>query len=217
MYKKIIIQTTIKILTGLHIGAGGSFSPIGAVDSPVIRDKRTQHPIIPGSSLKGKLRSLLSRSLKGDIVEHDGDPEQVLRLFGSSAPVRKSRLQFSDAFVSNLDVFSEIGLTEIKFENAIDRGTCESTPRQIERVLSGVEFEAVIVYEAEDDNQIEEDMQNLAKCMKLLQFDYLGGHGTRGSGRISFTKIDIRDIDGKEITDIKACFEDVKKYELLPL
>lgn len=61
MFGKLIIECRIRVVTGLHIGGSDSFSFIGAVDSPVITDPYTQQPIIPGSSLKGKIRTLLSR------------------------------------------------------------------------------------------------------------------------------------------------------------
>lgn len=51
------------VVTGLHIGASSAFSAIGAVDSPVISDIRTNMPMIPGSSLKGKMRSLLAKNI----------------------------------------------------------------------------------------------------------------------------------------------------------
>lgn len=47
---------------GLHIGGSDEFAPIGAVDKTVIRDPYTKEPIIPGSSMKGKIRSLLRRN-----------------------------------------------------------------------------------------------------------------------------------------------------------
>lgn len=52
MFAKIEINGTIEIVTGLHIGGSSAFSAIGAVDSPVIKDGRTNMPMIPGSSLK---------------------------------------------------------------------------------------------------------------------------------------------------------------------
>jgi CRISPR-associated protein Csm3 len=61
MYSKLKISATLEVKTGLHIGGSDTFSAIGAVDSPVIRDSRTGKPIIPGSSLKGKMRVLLNR------------------------------------------------------------------------------------------------------------------------------------------------------------
>lgn len=67
MYAKIIVNADLEVLTGLHIGGSFAYSAIGALDSPVISDPRTNRPIIPGSSLKGKLRTLLVRSIRRDI------------------------------------------------------------------------------------------------------------------------------------------------------
>ena len=61
MFAKIEISGTIEIVTGLHIGGSSAFSAIGAVDSPVIMDTRSKQPMIPGSSLKGKMRALLAK------------------------------------------------------------------------------------------------------------------------------------------------------------
>lgn len=46
---------TIFTRTPLHVGAGSS---VGAVDQPIIRERHTGFPVIPGSSLKGVLADL---------------------------------------------------------------------------------------------------------------------------------------------------------------
>ncbi len=56
-YAKIEITGTLTVLTGLQIGAGDGFSAIGAVDKPVVRDPLSRLPMIPGTSLKGKVRT----------------------------------------------------------------------------------------------------------------------------------------------------------------
>lgn len=61
MLNKYLIKAKIEVLTGLHIGGGEGFSAIGAVDKVVIKDPISNLPIIPGSSLKGKIRSLLAK------------------------------------------------------------------------------------------------------------------------------------------------------------
>ena len=48
---KLLIGAVLTVKTGLHIGDSSDFAPIGAVDSPFIRDPLTKAPIIPGSSL----------------------------------------------------------------------------------------------------------------------------------------------------------------------
>ena len=55
---KLILEANIECLTGLHIGAGKGSLEIGGADNPVVKDAFGR-PYIPGSSLRGKLRSLL--------------------------------------------------------------------------------------------------------------------------------------------------------------
>ncbi len=55
---KFILTGNIVCLTGLHIGGSTVGIEIGGMDNPVIKDPLTDEPLIPGSSLKGKLRSL---------------------------------------------------------------------------------------------------------------------------------------------------------------
>ncbi len=225
MYGKLIVKANIKVRTGMHIGGSSVFSAIGAVDQVVARDPYTHLPIIPGSSLKGKLRTLLSRSMsQGKRCEVTEDPAIIKRLFGCHTPdIILSRLQFSDCFVTpnSIAEFQHVGLTEIKWENAINRITAVANPRQIERVLPGVCFECRITYTIEQESEMQEDLQALAHAMKLLQMDYLGGHGTRGSGRVSFENIDVTDpdqiLEEDRISKLKSIFEDVENYDLLSI
>ena len=203
MYGKILIRCDLEVRTGMHIGGSSAFSAIGAVDSPVVRDPYTGYPIVPGSSLKGKLRTLLARSTCQDI-EHmpafDKDDERILRLFGSSEPVRRSRLQFADAFLSNAKELSNVGV---------------ANPRQIERVIAGAKFGVSIVYDVTYPAQVEEDLSLLAKGMKLLQMDYLGGHGSRGSGRVSLKNFALEGYGAQvDLSRLKSLFDEVDSYEL---
>lgn len=221
MYGKILIHCKLIVCTGMHIGDSSAFSAIGAVDSQVVRDPLTGLPIVPGSSLKGKLRTLLARSISGDIQHmprHDDDDERVKRLFGSSSPVRAARLQFSDCFVSNADEMRRVGITEVKAENGINRADSVANPRFIERVSRGTAFAVNIVYDIADETQISDDLGLLARGMKLLQLDYLGGHGTRGSGRVSLRDFRITAFETKlDAQALKALFQEVEEYELLPV
>lgn len=86
MFAKVMISGTIETVTGLHIGGSGAFSAIGAVDSPVVKDSRTGRPMIPGSSLKGKMRALLAKRYNEDWIAEtpDDDAECLTNLFGSA-------------------------------------------------------------------------------------------------------------------------------------
>lgn len=194
MYGKIRISGDIEVKTGMHIGGSGAFAAIGAVDSPIITDARTNLPMIPGSSLKGKMRSLLAKELNEKILEPNDDHERITRLFGSSKKgnIKRSRVLFSDMVLANEKELRETGLqsmTEVKFENSISRATAIANPRQIERAVRGSVFELDLIYEMENEQELVEDMETLAEAMKLLQYDYLGGSGSRGYGKIQFQNI----------------------------
>lgn len=221
MFGKLIIDCSIRVVTGLHIGGSDTFSFIGAVDSSVITDPYTQQPIIPGSSLKGKIRTLLSRVYAENRCAPDDAPENITRLFGSASPVRQSRLQFSDAKITNAKQLEKIGFTEIKTENGINRVTSVANPRQIERVVSGAVFGERIVYNVENMDELAEDIETLAQGIKLLQLDYLGGHGSRGSGRVSFDTITLSeafaDLDKATTDSLTSKLKKAEKYDPLSL
>lgn len=192
MFAKIEITGTIEVVTGLHIGGSSAFSAIGSVDSPVVKDMQTGHPMIPGSSLKGKMRSLLAKQYNSFVAETpDDDAECLVSLFGSAKKghVHTSRVLFSDSMMSNWEDLKARGLTsqtEIKFENSIKRTTAVANPRQIERVIRGSQFPLNIMYEVKDEETILKDFQILAEGFRLIQYDYLGGNGSRGYGKVTF-------------------------------
>lgn len=62
--KNYIINGEITCKTGLHIGGSLETIEIGGSDNPIIKDTVSNLPFIPGSSIKGKLRSLLELSDK---------------------------------------------------------------------------------------------------------------------------------------------------------
>lgn len=145
------IQGQITLLSGLHIGAGDSGLHIGGTDSPVIKHPHTDQPYIPGSSIKGKLRSLLEW-YTGVVGYTEGKPlsmgsytklptgheqaAQLLKLFGVSGSDKLTDEQLSHGFgltrlsVADANLNSEYAksikdadmpFTEVKFENSINR------------------------------------------------------------------------------------------------
>jgi len=226
LYGKVIFKGVIKTLTGIHIGASKESLEIGGLDAPVIKHPVTGEPYIPGSSLKGKLRSLLEIKFRtedglefnsemkvgGNLIRlhvckkyEDALNCKVCRVFGASGDTNfPARIKLRDA---RLTTFSQEFIkdgTEIKFENSLDRITAASNPRQIERVPAGTEFEFEIIYNVEDLDQLGDDLNNILSTMELLEDDALGGHGSRGYGRVKFYFYDVTArpvesyFDGKE-------------------
>lgn len=204
--KKIIIKGELELLTGLHIGDSKDNVEIGGVDSPVIRRKDNNQPYIPGSSLKGKIRSLLEiatgtnakSNFKFESYKNSKEGELIPKLFGCSDDNNgnPSRIIVRDAYLTkdsaqklyNSD-FTDLPYTEIKYENVINRisGKAEH-PRQIERVPAGVKFEVEFVINIlEEEKNKEQDYINLLEAgIRLLEDDYLGGNGSRGYGKVKW-------------------------------
>lgn len=224
----IEIKAKLVLQTGLHIGAGDSEMHIGGIDNSVIKHPITQSPYIPGSSLKGKIRTLLewrSGAVQSDpltLKDVSKNPEEVkniLRLFGISGDTKNSEQEVAEIGVSRL-AFWDCALnedwenairddnqllTEAKSENTIDRITSTAgNPRQTERVPAGAEFDFKLTL-----RQFEGDKPELLdlvlKGLKLLELDSLGGSGSRGYGKVKFTDLTV---------DGKACnLDDIKPFE----
>jgi CRISPR-associated protein Csm3 len=231
LYDKLKITGKLTLLTGMHIGASNDFAPIGAVDSIVVRDPLKSEPIIPGSSLKGKMRTLLAKAttLESVLPSCNEDEESIKRLFGASQPIIQSRLQFCDLFmtkdsVENLKDKTDLYLTEIKFENNIDRITAVANPRQLERVPAGAEFDFVLVYNLENLEEVEEDFENISTALKLLHMDYIGGSGTRGYGKVKVSGLTIKAMGLKDknysneiIAKLEQKLNECEDYDILSI
>ena len=146
----------------------------------------------------------------------------MYRLFGSSKPIIASRLQFQDSLLSNKtinEIFNgiefDLPYTEIKYENTIDANGI-ANPRQQERVPAEAEFDFKIVYNIEKIEDFKEDMRNILLMMDVLEDDYLGGHGTRGYGRIKFKNLSLElktytEENKKELTTIEKEINNFRK------
>lgn len=207
--KKILIKGKIKTVTGLHIGGSNTSIQIGGLDNPIIRNPLDNKPYIPGSSLKGKIRCLLEQSIgvagtisMGGKIQYgptdlNSGPKAkpILNLFGvasgdnnnipSKFIVRDCNIiDENDELLKNRA--TDLPYTEAKPEIVLDRITAAANPRQLERVPAGVEFSLDLVVNIFDGDKEEEMMNLVFNGMRLLQDDYLGGSGSRGSGQIAF-------------------------------
>lgn len=198
LVKKIKLNTSITLITGLHIGGNSENVEIGGIDNPVIKlASKGDVPYIPGSSLKGKMRCLLEQAAGAPKVGLD---EKVNNLFGITenkainTSNQPSKIIVRDAMLSDdskkmlLDCDNlDMPYTENKFENVIDRvkGIAQH-PRQTERVPAGAKFNAEFVINVWDDDNEQELMALFEKGIRLLENDYLGGSGSRGYGQIKF-------------------------------
>ena len=198
LVKKIKIETTLTLKTGLHIGGSKENVEIGGIDLPVIKlPMKNNQPYIPGSSLKGKMRCLLEQTFGATEV---GGNSKVNDLFGITANKNiphtiPSRLIVRDSMltedtVKEMDRCSDtldLPFTENKYENTINRveGKAEH-PRQLERVPAGAKFHVEFIINVWNTDNADDLLALLEKGIGLLQNDYLGGSGSRGYGQVEF-------------------------------
>ena len=237
---RVILTGRIRAITGLRVGGSASPLAIGGVDLPVIRNVLDQRPYIPGSSLKGKMRSLAekvtsapqNRSIQNVRIHTAGGngrrdfqnedeykrvgAEQYSKywvnpLFGVPGEVGfpisgPTRLVVRDIPMEGATaeklaaIKTDLPFTEIKTEVAIDRITSQATPRQVERVPAGSIFgplEIVLNLFVRSDRDL---LDHLLTCLQLVEDDYIGGHGSRGSGKVVFENLAIHWRSGMNYT-----------------
>lgn len=216
LYGRVFIEAEIKAVTGLHIGGSGAGLEIGGLDKEVVRNPLTKRPYIPGSSLRGKMRSQMEKNLGlrqnnriGQVTIHTCKKEEeykadggckVCHVFGVPAEIGYSGptrlvvrdVQLNDASAEALEkARTDLLYAELKTEVAIDRVTSAAVPRTIERVPAEAVFspaELVFgIYETADY----ERLKVVIDAMQLVEDDYLGGQGSRGSGKVRFMNLKV--------------------------
>jgi len=194
---KVFIQATLRVKTGLHIGSGDVSFKIGGVDNPVVKNPITGKPYVPGSSIKGKIRSLLEASKGKEIDEKykihvcSGDnPCEICKLFGR--PGEEKHFSSGRLIVRDATLIGPDNVLEEKAEVSINRKSAQaSNLRVTERVAAGAEFGAEFILNVFDKEDIKL-LKLLKEGMDLLEKDYLGGSGTRGYGQVEFKDIKYR-------------------------
>lgn len=222
------IDATLEAVTGIHIGSSNSEMHIGGIDSPVIKHPHTDEPYLPGSSLKGKIRSLLEWRF-GLVAANEGKPvsasylskveqgtEQfdgawaIARLFGVSGDANESlardlgptRVSFWDANLCSewrqLRRNNIELLTEEKMENSINRISGVADNPRSIERVPAGSPFKLTITLKKLSVDNELLLTLLLQGLKLLELDGIGGSGSRGYGKVALK--DIR-LDGKDISE----------------
>ncbi|HKQ06255.1 MAG TPA: type III-A CRISPR-associated RAMP protein Csm3 [Blastocatellia bacterium] len=201
LVKYVPITGVLTCKSGLRIGGSKDDIGIGEMDNPIIRHPITKHPYIPGSSLKGKLRTL--SEYRHNKVAADGQPHGckekhclVCRVFGPHKVTDHqhgpTRLIVRDAMLAaeSQDRLAEaqaqgVNFAEVKSENWINRNTGiagHGGLRTQERVPADTKFDftlSVRIFEEDDEQEI---INFIRQALDWLPQDTLGSSGTRGYG-----------------------------------
>lgn len=212
----ITFKGTIECVTGLCIGGSSNSLEIGGVNQEVIKNPLTKEPYIPGSSLKGKMRSELEKKYgsKKEKKEKNNsvfyvDEERfpcgcgkkdclICTIFGAyknqTAKSAPTRIIVRDAMLSKENNYTQDNLIadhrsylERKMENIICRDNDKAdSPRTIERVAAGVLFDFEIMLRIFEGDNVEKMVERVKEGLQLVERSYLGGNGSRGYGQVKF-------------------------------
>ncbi|QEK11535.1 type III-A CRISPR-associated RAMP protein Csm3 [Crassaminicella thermophila] len=192
------LKTVMKVISGIRIVGNSTEINIGGIDNPIIKEPLEGYPYIPGSSLKGVMRSLAEKS-KGLDSLCDCDNCKICTLFGSAKADSKSlrRLIVRDSYLTEnskkiLDKFLPYG-AEIKKENTINRTTGKATPRTLDRIPKGVSFNIYFTIKLYENDKEEDYISFLKSLLKMIEFSGIGGSISRGYGQVSFSELKIED------------------------
>jgi CRISPR-associated protein Csm3 len=213
--KFVVVSGVIHCETGLRIGGTkeGIVEP-GSSENTVIRHPITALPYIPGSSIKGKMRSLLeSDASSGAQILADGKPCKcggclVCKIFGSHGMTNKeiTRILVRDCPLTNeseaeLRMAQEekgLNFVEVKSENIINRKTgvaADKGLRTQERVPAGTEFQMSITIKLFNGDNGDDITKFVLKGLSLLEKDYLGSSGSRGYGKIKINNLEVTEFN----------------------
>lgn len=221
--KNYVLEGELEVITGLCIGGIKESIEIGGVDNIVQstideKDPTKKIPFVPGSSVKGKIRSLLDLTYAEDISGSRKPSNEYIKIgdntikypkngrgalipvvFGVPAEEGKhfsrSRLICRDFMPTEEtkkwwdDNPNIVDGTEVKAENTVNRLTSAANPRFFERVPPRSKFKVELIlsiYEGDDEKEM---LSLLFEGLKMLEDSYLGGLGTRGSGKVKLVNL----------------------------
>ena len=223
--KICLIEGCIELVTGLHIGAGNEEMHIGGTDNPVVKNPVSRRPYIPGSSLKGKMRSLMEWQA-GTVGDTDGKPigfghagrikdegkrtraENILKLFGGAPESDRD-----DAFIRRVGptrlAFWDCPLEENWAKQMDDRGV-SFTEIKMENIIDRIggaaqhprtneRVPAGARFDFRLTMRVHDDeglFPEVLRGLRLVELTGLGASGSRGYGKVRF--LDLRR-DGESI------------------
>lgn len=193
--ERFILEGSLALKTPLHIGSPKTEIDITQVDLPILRDTQEQ-PYVPGSSLKGKVRSEAERiarkeglpvctppdtaAMCGSLKSSTNDLCVCCKIFGTAGNKVSvaSKVRFRDAYPTE-----KIDKTLVRAGIAMDRATgsvARGALYNIEAIPAGASFGFEVVAE----NLLPEQKKLLKAALSSFADSGLGGSTSRGMGKV---------------------------------
>lgn len=202
--KMITISGVMTAVEGIHIGGNNEGTKTGGCDNPVIRNSLTDKPYIPGSSIKGVMRSTLEKiedkSRNGKPCGCGNSNCMVCKLFGAHMNMRASsgepRMlirdmeldpEFERELLDNGKNYSD--LIELKTSTMVDRSTntaAGGSLRNMERVAAGTKFKCEFTLKIFDGDDEKAMINTIKKLLEAVEILGIGSKTTAGCGQVKF-------------------------------
>ncbi|MEM2841530.1 MAG: CRISPR-associated RAMP protein Csx7 [Candidatus Bathyarchaeia archaeon] len=191
--ERVIINGTLTLLTPLHIGSPKTEIDLEKVDMPVLKDTQGQ-PYIPGSSLKGKIRSEAERIARkeGKTVCTPPNTKKMCgtitpnnlciccRIFGTAGENMSvaSKVRFRDAYphARVIETMTRAGIAMDRERGVVAQGALYS----IEAIPQGTRFG----FEMVTENLAKDEWKLLKAAINSFADAGLGGSVSRGMGKV---------------------------------
>lgn len=221
------MEGVLELITGLHIGSSNTEMHIGGTDNPVIKHPKTGEPYIPGSSIKGKIRSLLEWRL-GVVGITEGKPlgfghiarvpaevcdeaKNLLRLFGGAPEGAGGDEALVEEIGPTRLAFWDCPLTR-EWVDEMNRRNLLLTETKMENMIDRIRgvaehprnterVPALATFDFRLTLRVHdgEDLTPMVFMgLKLLELTGLGGSGSRGYGKVRFKTLAL---DGQDVMD----------------
>lgn len=204
MHDLLLIEARLTTVSSLYIGAAGDRDTGRTRDLALLRNPLDGMPLIPGTSLRGRMAALLRArpETPEDRPDLKPEPRALSIMFGG--PDRRSALSFWDCPLEVPWAYDHraagLALTHWRAEKAPSRGE-RAWFRRRELVSAGVRFRFRLSLLVTPVNAaglpVQSVLDTIVEGLRLLEAQGIGGSTVRGFGRITFTDIKVSSADGQ--------------------
>lgn len=207
---------------------GGKFAPYISATALKGKLRNIAEVMLDGNELNKDFHTIeLDEKVEIKLRRHECDSSSqaadcpVCFLFGTGSDGEKDRfkprLVFRNALYNDEKLNDKKKLeNEIKIENTIGRLVGEANPRTMERAPIDTTFDfktIYLVYQGEEAKAVA-SLNNFIVCLRFLQDYYVGGNGSRGSGKIEFKDIKFQKRDFDKLEDLQKELERIIAEEV---
>ena len=208
MHDVLLMEACLRTVSALYIGVGPDRESGGGRDLTLLRNPLDDMPIVPGSSLRGRMAALL-KAHSSDTDAEEESARALAILFGN--PDKRSVLSFWDCSPEVPWAYEHraagLALTHWRSEKA-PTGDQRSVFRRRELISAGVRFKfrlTLLAGQAEAAGlPAKKALEHVKKGLMLIEQHGIGGATVRGFGRVAFSNVKLSAAHAPSALDLRV-------------